>query len=182
MNLKIHRILKDKKVDKLWQKLFNQIRLNEKSRFIWEKEKHTTISQMSWCMLDCRSMSVKSSTGGCLSNSAVKVFCNCWERTFNIACRTTLPKKNLSKQRRKSFWSNCSLVPLFLKKKNENENTYYYDTFISFKSHLYWKQASPIFLLFGSWNVVLHFQFWVSSKISRYLQPASLSRRSMFAR
>ena len=32
--------------------------------------------------------------------------------------------------------------------KNENENTEYYGTFISFKSHLYSKQRSPIFLLF----------------------------------
>ena len=65
----------------------------------------------------CRSMSVKSSTGECLSNYLVKVSCNCWERTFNIACGLTLSKKNLPKQRRKSFISNCSLIPLFLNKK-----------------------------------------------------------------
>ena len=70
-------------------------------------DKHTIISQ---------SMSMKSSTGGCLSNFLVKVSCNCWERTFNIVCGMTLSKKKLPKQRRKSFWSNCSFRP-FLNKK-----------------------------------------------------------------
>ena len=40
--------------------------------------------------------------------------------------------------------------------KNKNENTEYYGTLISFKSHLYSKQASPIFLLFGLWSIVIH--------------------------
>ena len=50
MNFKIHRILKDIKVNKLRQKIY--IRLNLKTRFAWKKEKHTAISQMSWSMLD----------------------------------------------------------------------------------------------------------------------------------
>ena len=36
------------------------------------------------------------------------------------------------------------------KHKSKNENTEYHGMFISFKSHLYSKQGSPIFLLFGS--------------------------------
>ena len=39
------------------------------------------------------------------------------------------------------------------KHKNKNENTEYHGMFISFKSHLYSKQGSPIFLLFGSWSL-----------------------------
>ena len=39
------------------------------------------------------------------------------------------------------------------KHKNKNENTEYHGMFISFKSHLYSKQGSPIFLLFGSWGL-----------------------------
>ena len=35
------------------------------------------------------------------------------------------------------------------KQKNKNENTEYQYIFISFKSHLYSKQGSPVFLLFG---------------------------------
>ena len=34
MNFKMHRISKDKKVNKLRGKLFDQIRLNAKSRFV----------------------------------------------------------------------------------------------------------------------------------------------------
>ena len=42
------------------------------------------------------------------------------------------------------------------KQKNKNENTEYHGMFISFKSHLYQKQGSPIFLLFDSLNLVLY--------------------------
>ena len=54
--------------------------VNLKSRFVWEKKKHTIVSAGSttWSML------VKFSIGGCPSNAVVKVSCNCWERTFNI--------------------------------------------------------------------------------------------------
>ena len=50
MNFKIHRILKDIKVNKLRQKIY--IRLNLKTRFVWKEEKHTVIRQMSWSTLD----------------------------------------------------------------------------------------------------------------------------------
>ena len=101
MNFKIHRISKDKKVNKLWRKLLHQITLNAKSRFVWEKEKHTNILSIftkSNILVQtrhlCRFMSVKSSTWECLSNSLIKESCNCSERTFNIACGITLSKKN----------------------------------------------------------------------------------------
>ena len=50
MNFKIHRILKDIKVNKLRKKIY--IRLNLRTRFVWKKEKHTLIRQMSWSTLD----------------------------------------------------------------------------------------------------------------------------------
>ena len=41
----------------------------------------------------------------------------------------------------------------------------YHGTFISFKIHLYSKQGSPIFLLFGSWNVGLSQSFSDNSNL-----------------
>ena len=41
-------------------------------------------------------------------------------------------------------------------KQKKNENKEYHGMFISFKSHLYSKQGSPIYLLFGSWSLVLY--------------------------
>ena len=87
-------------------------------------------------------MSVKSSVVRCLSNAVVKVPRSGWEKTMNFRNDTFF-----------LFSSSCSLIPLFLNK-NKNENTEYYGTFTSFKSHLYSKQGSPILLLFGSWNVI----------------------------
>ena len=43
MNFKIHRISKDKKVNKLWRKLFDQIRLNTKSSFVWQAHNNKSI-------------------------------------------------------------------------------------------------------------------------------------------
>ena len=88
----------------------------------------------------CWFVSVKYSIVRCLSNAVVKVPRNCWERTLNFRNNPSF-----------SFWSNYSLILLFLNK-NKNENTEYYGTFISFKSHLYSKQGSPILLLFGWWT------------------------------
>ena len=51
------------------------------------------------------------------------------------------------------------------KQKKKNENTEYYGTFISFKSLLYSKQGSPVFLLFGSWSVILYLHVSVKSKV-----------------
>ena len=39
------------------------------------------------------------------------------------------------------------------KHKNKNKNTEYHGMFISFKSHLFSKQGSPIFPLFESWSL-----------------------------
>ena len=50
------------------------------------------------------------------------------------------------------------------KHKNNNENTEYHGMFISFKSHLYSKQGSLIFLLFGSWSLALYLLVGVKSK------------------
>ena len=62
------------------------------------------------------------------------------------------------------------LIHLFsltvVSKQKKNENTEYHDTSISFKSHLYSKQVSPIFLLFGSWSVVFISMFRLSQSFS----------------
>ena len=50
------------------------------------------------------------------------------------------------------------------KHKNKNKNTEYHRMFISFKSHLYSNQGSPIFLLFESWSLALYLLVWVKSK------------------
>ena len=47
------------------------------------------------------------------------------------------------------------------KHKNKNKNTEYHGMFVSFKSHLYSKQGSPIFLVFGSWSLALYLLVWV---------------------
>ena len=49
------------------------------------------------------------------------------------------------------------------KQKNKNENAEYHDVFIPFKSQLYSKLASSIFLLFGPWNLVLYVHVFMSS-------------------
>ena len=41
--------------------------------------------------------------------------------------------------------------------KNKNEHTEYHDGFIPFKSQVYSKHGSPIFLLFTSWNLASYF-------------------------
>ena len=92
---------------------------------------------------------------------------------------------------------------------NENENTEYHGTLIPFKSQLYPKPGSSIFLLFGSWSLEYHgtfkpfksqlyskeFHFFLVRVIefsiaSSYLSkvknfpiilPSNLSRRSTFA-
>ena len=108
----------------------------------------------------CWSMSVKYSIVRCLSNAVVKVPRNCWERTLNFR-NNTFHKKIIITA---TLSSNCSLIPLF-PNKNKNKNTEYYGTFISFKSHLFSKQGSPILLLFRSWSVVLYLHVWVKPKV-----------------
>ena len=45
--------------------------------------------------------------------------------------------------------------------KQKKGNKEYNDTFITFKSQLYSKPGSSIFLLFESWNLVLYHHVWV---------------------
>ena len=55
--------------------------------------------------------------------------------------------------------------------KIKNINTKYHGTlFIPFKSQVYSQQGSPIFLLFGSWSLVLHFHVWVKSNLILIIQ------------
>ena len=49
------------------------------------------------------------------------------------------------------------------KQKNKNENTEYYSMFIPFKSQAYSRQGNPIFLLFGSWSLILYLHVWLKS-------------------
>ena len=138
-----------------------------------------------WAWHLCWSLSVKSSVVGCLSNTVHKMFRNCWERTLNIAVMKHLWNDTFEK----SFIITATevvLVWLFSytvvpKQNNKNENTEYYGTFISFKTHLYSKQRTPIFLFFDWWSIVLHLHVWVKSKFFLYFQSANLSRHSTFA-
>ena len=52
MNFKIRRIMKGKKVNKLWRNYWINPRVNFKTRLVLEKEKQTIISQMPRCRLD----------------------------------------------------------------------------------------------------------------------------------
>ena len=50
MNSKIHIVSKSKKINKLLCKLFDNTRLNLKTRFVSEKKKNIIMSEMSsWC-------------------------------------------------------------------------------------------------------------------------------------
>ena len=119
----------------------------------------------------CWSMLVKSSVGRYLSNAVVKVTGNCWERTFNIAMIKYLRNGTFEKP----FTITATEVfPLF-RKKNKNQNTEYYSTFTSFKSHLCSKQGTSIFLLFGSWSAVLHLHVWVKSRLNDWAFVSDLS-------
>ena len=93
MNFKIHKILKGRKVNKL----FVQHWLNLKKRLVWEKEARNIINHMSYVWVQawhlCWSMSIKSSIVKCLSNAVVMVPCNCWEKTLSIAVVKYMRKK-----------------------------------------------------------------------------------------
>ena len=122
--------------------------------------------------IDPWSMSVKSWIGGCLSNAVSKVSRNCWERTLNIALmkylRNDTFKKNFTATATEVVLVQLCSYTVVSKQNNKNENKEYYGTFISFKSHLYSKQESPIFLLFASRSIVLHLYVWVKSKLFLY--------------
>ena len=114
--------------------------LKLKTRFVWEKKKHTIISELSWCNVLCRvglfvlifqtsssvfvsryllkkelhlcwSMSVKSSTVGCLSHTIVSFSRDCWERNFNIAV--------INYFQNSTFWWNCSVLVFILNNKQK---------------------------------------------------------------
>ena len=46
------------------------------------------------------------------------------------------------------------------KQENKNELMEYYGIFIPFKTRVYSKHGSPIFLMSGSWKMVLHLHVW----------------------
>ena len=55
-------------------------------------------------------------------------------------------------------------LPLLLNKQNKIENTEYHGASTLFKSQLYSKLGSLIFLLFGSWNLELYLYVWVNQQ------------------
>ena len=63
------------------------------------------------------------------------------------------------------------------KQKNKNENTEYHGMFISFKSHLYSRQGSPIFLLFDSLSLVLYLLVWLNPANIRLVEDVFIFRR-----
>ena len=105
-------------------------------------------------------MSIKSSVLWCFSNAVVKVLLrNCWQRTLNIVVikyfriDTFETKKTITAT--EVVLTQLLSYNVVSKHKNKNENTEYHGIFISFKSHLYSKEGSPICLLFGSWSLAL---------------------------
>ena len=128
------------------------------TRLVWEKEKHAIISSMSWCKLDTDVHKIFS------CKVSFKCRSNVFQKMFVIVYR------ELST----FLWSTITATEVVLtqllsynvvsKHKNKNENTKYSSMFISFKSHLYSKQGSSIFLLFGSWSLALYLLNWVKSK------------------
>ena len=115
-------------------------------------------------------MCVQSSLVRFLSNAVAKLPCNYWERTWNIAVIMYF-RITLSITKMVITATEVVLIKLFSytivskQKKKKKENTGYYGTFISFKSLLYSKQGSPVFLLFGSWSVILYLHVSVKSKV-----------------
>ena len=63
------------------------------------------------------------------------------------------------------------------KQKNKNENTEYHGMFISFKSHLYSRQGSPIFLLFDSLSLVLYLLVWLNPANIRLVEDVFIFRK-----
>ena len=69
--------------------------------------------------------------------------------------------KKLPKQWWKLLSSKCAFLPLVLSKKSK---TKYHGIFIPFKREAYSKHGSIIFLLFGSWSLILYLCVWVKTK------------------
>ena len=76
----------------------------------------------------------------------------------------------------------CCSLTVSSKQKTQMKNINYHGIFIPFKIQLYSKQRTSIFLLFGSWSLVLYIHVWVKVKSFQQLQPDNLSELSMFAR
>ena len=124
---------------------------------------------MSWCRLDtdvhkifrCK-VSLKCR---CQSRCFVILDKNLWTLLWSSTFGMLLLKKNITA-------TEVVLTQLLSynvsKHKNKNENTEYHGMFISFKSHLYSKQGSPIFLLFESWSLALYLFVWAESKSDFY--------------
>ena len=111
-------------------------------------------------------MSKKSSVVRCFSNPVVKVsvivdrklWTSLWSSTFGMILSG---KKNITAT--EVVLTQLLSYNVVSKYKNKNENTEYHGMFISFKSHLYSKQGSLIFLLFRSWSLALYLLVWVRS-------------------
>ena len=119
---------------------------------------------MSWCRLDMdvhKILSCKVSFK-CRCQGASKLLIENFEHGCNQVLLKWYFREKKPWQRRKLFWSNWP-YNVASKHKNKNENTKYHGICISFKSHLYSKQESPIFLLFGSWSLTLYLLVWVAS-------------------
>ena len=58
--------------------------------------------------------------------------------------------------------------------RNKNEHTEHHDIFIKFRIQLSSNQENHIFLLFGSWSLVLYLHVWVKLKFFRLLLPDNL--------
>ena len=109
------------------------------------------------------SLSVKSSTVGCLSQYCCHCASKFLRRNFEHSCDQVTFRMAL----RSNYYNSAEVVLIqvsFLtvssKQKNKNEHTEYHDIFISFKSHVYSKDGSPI----CSQNLVLYLCVWVKVK------------------
>ena len=110
------------------------------------------------------SMSVKSSTVRCLSNSVVDVYRYCWE-LWKQLISSNFQNNYHNREKNRSYPS--VLFTVASKQKNKNKNTEYHSNFILFKNQVYSKLWSPIFLLLGSLCLVLYLHVWLKSKIFR---------------
>ena len=98
-------------------------------------------------------MSVKSSTVRRLS----KCCCQCGllllRKNFKHSCDQVMFSKVPSKNYHNSDENSLTVSS---KQKNENENTECHGIFIHFKGQVYSRQGRPLFLLLGSWSLVLY--------------------------
>ena len=132
------------------------------TRLVCEKEKHTIISYMSWYRLNTDVHKI--------FKCKLSFKCRCqralWLLIENFEHRCDQVILGWYFQEKKNITATeVVLTPLLSynvvsKHKDKNENIEYHGMFISFKTHLYSKQGSPIFLLFGSWSLALYLLVW----------------------